>query len=398
MDKPVLPESRTETLATQGGEDLHPYGCFQTPIFQTSTFRFNSIDELKDYAEGRGSRYLYTRYSNPTLEVAEKKAALLENGEAGLVFASGMAAIATAVLALVNRGERILATTSLYGGTLRLLHEVVPRLGVEVDFCDADGCLSAIERVRPGTRLLIAESPTNPALRVIPLAQVAAAARKAGVLSLLDNTFATPVNQKPLESGWNLVAHSATKYLGGHSDLSAGLLVGPADLVERVELLRRLLGGVLDPSAAYLLIRGMKTLQVRVERQNRNALELAFRLECHPQVEGVLYPWLPSHPQFALAKAQMTGAGGLLSFYVKGGWEATRRFFNALRRIPISTSLGGVDSLVTSPCLTSHFGLVPEEAKKLLVTENMVRLSVGIESVEDLWEDLAQALECSQQP
>jgi cystathionine beta-lyase/cystathionine gamma-synthase len=398
MDKPVSLDLRGETLAAQGGEDLHPLGCFPTPIFQTSTFRFNSIEELRDYAEGRGDRYLYTRYSNPTLEVAEKKAALLENGEAAVVFASGMAAIATAVLALSGRGERILATTDLYGGTLRLLREFLPRFGIEVDFCDTDACLSAIEQARPGTRLLVAETPTNPALRLLPLAQVAVAARRAGIVSLMDNTFATPVNQKPLDFGWDLVAHSATKYLGGHSDISAGLLVGRGDLIERIKCIRRLLGGVLDPSAAYLLIRGMKTLLVRVERQNGNAQELAGRLESHPQVEGVLYPWLPSHPQFVLAKTQMAGGGGLLSFYVKGGWEATRRFFNALRRIPISTSFGGVDSLVTSPCLTSHFGLEPEEAARLQVRENMVRFSVGIESVEDLWSDLSQALGCSRQP
>jgi cystathionine beta-lyase/cystathionine gamma-synthase len=398
MDKSTSSELQAETLAVQGGEDLHPCRSFQTPIFQTANFRFESIDDLKNHAEGRARQFLYTRHSNPTLEVAEKKAALLENGEAGLVFASGMAALTSAVLALVERGERILATTSLYGGTLRLLHEVMPRLGVEVDFFDGDDCLSAIRRRQPGTRLLLAETPTNPGLRLIPLAEVAAAARQAGIVSLMDNTFATPVNQKPLDSGWDLVAHSATKYLGGHADVTAGLLVGSAELLDRVEPIRRLLGGVLDPSAAYLLIRGMKTLHVRVERQNSNALELACRLQSHPRVEAVLYPWLPSHPQFTLAKAQMAGGGGVLSFYVKGGWEAARRFFNALRRIPISTSLGNVDSLVTSPFLTSHYGLDPEETKRLLVTENMVRFSVGIEGVEDLWEDLRQALECSQQP
>jgi cystathionine beta-lyase/cystathionine gamma-synthase len=375
-----------------GGEQSHPFDAFQPPIFQTTNFRFDRIEDLVDLAEGKRQHYLYTRYANPTLEVVERKIAALEEGEAGLVFSSGMAAMSSALLTLVGAGDHLLASNCLYGGTYYLLRDFLPRFGVEVEFISLETFGEIGRLFRPNTRLLLVESPTNPTIRLLPLEEVAAAARRRGVLSLIDNTFATPVNQKPLLMGWDVVMHSATKYLGGHSDVTAGVLVARKDLIQRVEEHRRRLGGVLDPSAAYLLLRGMKTLHLRVAQQNRNALALARFLAAHSAVESVHYPFLETHPEHALAKRQMRGGGGVLAFAVKGGWEAAKRFFNGLKLVPISSSLGGVESLVTSPCWTSHYGLSEAELRDAGVSLNLVRMSVGVESVDDLCADLDQAL------
>jgi cystathionine beta-lyase/cystathionine gamma-synthase len=384
-----------ETLAVLAGEDVHPLNAFQPPIFQTTNFRFRTIEELVELAQGRRTRYLYTRNANPTLEVAERKAAALEGGEAALVFGSGMAAIACTVLALLKAGDRVLASSSLYGGTLHLLNDLLPGLGIGVDLFDLERLDQLALHIGENTRLVMAETPTNPALRLLPLAETAHLSHACGVLCLLDNTFATPVNQKPLEFGWDIVVHSATKYLGGHSDVTAGFVISTQEVIKTVSVFRRWMGPVLDPSAAYLLIRGMKSLKLRVERQNENALRLARFLEAHPMVEKVNYPFLESHLQHELARRQMKGGGGVLSFAIRGGWEAARTFYNSLQIIPISTSLGGVESLVTSPFWTSHQGMTESELRKAEVTENLVRLSVGIEAVEDLWSDLDQALQAA---
>ncbi len=388
-------EVRDESLAVTAGEELHPLQASQVPKFLTTNFRFDTIEELRDLAEGRARHYLYTRNTNPTNEAVEAKAAALERGERGLVLSSGMAAISSAVLGVVERGDHVLASASLYGGTVHFLQDILGRFGVEVEAFNILEWEALPKRFRPNSRLLIAESPTNPALQVLPLGETAQLARAQGVLTLMDNTFATPVNQKPLQLGWDIVVHSATKYLSGHSDVTAGVVVSSGELISRIEPVRRYLGGTLDPSAAYMLLRGMKTLPLRVERQNESALAIARFLEGHPRVSRVRYPLLPSHPQFELARRQMKGGGGVLSFHVRGGWEATRVFFNGLRRIPISTSLGGVESLVTSPVLTSHYGLDPEALRVAEVADDMVRLSVGIEAVEDLCADLDLALRAS---
>jgi len=393
MKKKGSGQLHDETLAVTGGEDLHPLNSFQPPIFQTTNFCFNSIDEMVEQAQGKRDQYLYTRNANPTLEVVEKKVAALEGGEAGLVTGSGMAAMACALLAFVKSGDRVLAASSLYGGTLHLLNDILSRFGIGTDWFDIAEIDSLPRRVQPGTRVLLAETPTNPALRLLPLEETARFARERGIISVIDNTFASPFNQKPLESGWDVVMHSATKYLGGHSDVTAGILVSRKDLINQMAFFRRWLGGVLDPSAGYLLIRGAKTLTVRVSRQNENALQLARFLEKHPAVERVNYPFLESHPQYELARRQMRGGGGVLSFTVRGGWPATRVFFNSLKMIPISTSLGGVESLVTSPFWTSHYRMSEAELKSSAVTDSLVRVSVGIEAVEDLCADLDQALQ-----
>ncbi len=393
MDKEPSARLHDETLAVAGGEDLHPLNSFQPPIFQTTSFCFNNIDEMVEQAQGKRAQYLYTRNANPTLEVIEKKVAALEGGEAGLVTGSGMAAMACALLAFLKSGDRVLAASSLYGGTVHLLNDILSRFGIATDWFEIDHVDSLPARIQPGTRLLLAETPTNPALRLLPLEETARFAKARGIVSVIDNTFASPFNQKPLESGWDVVVHSATKYLGGHSDVTAGVIVARKELVEQMAFFRRWLGGVLDPSAGYLLIRGAKTLTVRVKKQNENSLQLARFLERHPAVESVNYPFLESHPQYELARRQMRGGGGVLSFTVRGGWPATRAFFNSLQMIPISTSLGGVESLVTSPFWTSHYGMSEAELRSSAVTDSLVRMSVGIEAVEDLCADLDQALQ-----
>jgi cystathionine beta-lyase/cystathionine gamma-synthase len=384
--------SRQETLAVHGGEERHPLNSSQTPVFETTSFRFSNIQEMVELAKGQRRQYLYSRNTNPTVEVAERKAAVLEGGESALVMGSGMAAIACATLPFLRSGDRVLAATSLYGGTVHLLNDLLTRYGIAVDLFDVGRLDQVSAHIQPTTRVLLAESPTNPALRLLDLAETARLAQSRGVLTVLDSTFATPINQRPLELGWDVVVHSATKYLGGHSDVTAGVVISRRELIEQVAFFRRWLGTILDPLAAYLLIRGMKSLKLRVERQNQNALEIARFLELHPQVEKVNYPFLESHPQHELAKRQMKGGGGVLSFVVRGGWDATRCFFDSLRVIPISTSLGGVDSLVTSPYWTSHYGMSDGELQSAGVTDSLVRMSVGIEAVEDLRADLDQAL------
>ncbi|MBI4446972.1 MAG: aminotransferase class I/II-fold pyridoxal phosphate-dependent enzyme [Acidobacteria bacterium] len=385
---------RDDSLPIWGGEERYPLNSLQAPIYQTSSFRFRNIEELRDLAEGRARHYLYTRYTNPTLEWVEKKIAAVEGGASALVFSSGMAAMATALLALLKQGDRLLASSSLYGGTYELVKELLPRFGISVSFFSVkEGPLQGL-KLRP--RLLLAESPTNPDLQLLPLVETAQAARRNGVLTLIDNTFASPINQRPLHLGWNLVMHSATKFLSGHSDLIAGALIGSAPLIQEIQPFRKIMGGVLDPSTAYLLGRGLKTLYLRVQRQNHNALQLARFLEEHAQVQKVVYPWLESHPQYELARRQMSGGSGVISFYIRGGWEQSRRFFNSLKMIPISTSLGGVESLVTSPYYTSHHALSARERKQAGVTPNLVRMSVGIENADELCADLNQALIASQ--
>ncbi|RPJ58514.1 MAG: aminotransferase class I/II-fold pyridoxal phosphate-dependent enzyme [Acidobacteria bacterium] len=392
MDKKPSARLHDETLAVTGGEDLHPLNSFQPPIFETSSFCFRNIDEMVEHAQGKRTQYLYTRNANPTLQVVEKKVAALEGGEAGLVTSSGMAAMSCALLAFLKSGDRVLAASSLYGGTLHLLDDVLHRFGITTDWFDIARVDSLPTLIQPGTRVLLAETPTNPALRLLPLEETARFAKERGIVSVIDNTFASPFNQKPLESGWDVVVHSATKYLSGHSDVTAGVVASRKDLIGQMDVFRRWLGGVLDPAAAYLLIRGIKTLTVRVSKQNENALRIARFLESHSGVEGVNYPFLESHPQHELARRQMRGGGGVLSFTVRGGWPATRAFFNSLKMIPISTSLGGVESLVTSPFWTSHCGMSDAELKSSAVTDSLVRMSVGIEGVEDLCADLDQAL------
>jgi methionine-gamma-lyase len=380
------------TLAIHAGENHFRAGePVGTPIARTANFTFASTEEMKRVAEGNSSAYIYTRYGNPTLAIAEAKLAALEGGEAAMVTASGSAAISGALLAFLRAGDELIATRQLYGGSYRLLRDVLPRFGIAVHYVEAD--LAGMERlVTPRTKALFIETPTNPTLRLVDVAKAAAFAQEWGLVSIIDNTFASPILQKPLSMGFGLVVHSATKYLSGHSDVIAGAAVGSQGLIEKVRGYVIQLGGSMDPEAAFLLTRGLKTLEIRVERQCRGAMIVAKYLARHPKVVQVHYPGLPSHPDHRLAKRQMSGFGGMLAFDLKGGLAAARRFCDRVQVFLLAASLGGAESLVVLPIYTSHYNLSPEELRAAGVGPGTVRVSVGLEDPQDLIEDLRQAL------
>jgi cystathionine beta-lyase/cystathionine gamma-synthase len=380
------------TRAIHSGEPRHGLNApVTTPIVRTSNFNFASTAELKRFAEGKSKAYLYTRYGNPTLAVAEAKIADLENGEAGLVTASGMAAISSALLAVLKSGDEVIATRQLYGGSYRLFRDTLPSLGIRAHFVDAD--LAGVDALVNGnTRALYVESPTNPILRLVDLKKAVGLARKHNLVSLIDSTFGSPVLQNPLDLGFDLVLHSATKYLGGHSDIVAGAVAGSRHWVGKVREKMIHLGGSMDPDPAYLLIRGLKTLEVRVRRQCETALAAARFLERHPKVARVHYPGLPSHPDHRLARRQMRGFGGMLAFDIKGGLAAARRFCDRTRIFLLAASLGGVESLIVLPMYTSHYRMGTAELTAAGVQPGTVRVSVGLEDPADLLADLRQAL------
>ncbi len=380
------------TIAIHAGEDkFHTGGPVGTPISRTSTFTFASTEEMKRWAEGKSSAYIYTRYGNPTLAIAEQKIAALEGAEAAVVAASGMAAISSALLSVLKTGDELIATRQLYGGSYRLMRDLFPRLGIGVRHVESD--LAGIERlVSPRTKALYIETPTNPTLRLVDLEKAVEFAKEWGLILLIDNTFASPVLQKPIEMGYNLVLHSATKYLAGHSDVIAGAVAGSRLLVDRVRDNIIYLGGSMDPGAAFLLIRGMKTLGVRMRRQCENAMIVAKYLARHPKVARVHYPGLTSHPDHRLAKRQMKGFGAMLAFDLKGGLGAARRFCDRVRVFLLAASLGGVESLVVLPIYSSHYRMSQTELRAAGVEPGTVRVSVGLEDAKDLIEDLRQAL------
>lgn len=362
------------------------------PLHLSATFESKDIDEQVELEERKADTF-YTRYGNPTLSLAERVIADLEGAESGAVFGSGMAAITTTLLALLKAGDHAVFQREIYGGVHRFASEILPAYGVSVDWfeaTDADGVEAAL---RENTRVLYLESPTNPTLKLVDIERAARVARGRGVTTLIDSTFSSPFNTRPHELGIDGVLHSATKYLGGHSDLLAGALAGSRALVSRVKSHLRVLGGILDPHAAYLLLRGMKTLELRVKRHNENALEVAGFLLGHDWVRAVHYPMLESHPQHELARRQMNGGGGVLSFEVAGGLEEAKRFGNALELVRVAPSLGSVESLVSIPCLTSHAMLTPEERRRAGIADGLVRLAIGVESPEDLVADLSHALD-----
>jgi cystathionine beta-lyase/cystathionine gamma-synthase len=380
-----------ETAAVHGAADLEKKnGPVATPIYQTSTFEVTDNDEQQRVTST--DRY-YTRWGNPTNTVAEQTVAELEGVEAARTFASGMGAITTSIMALLKAGDHIVAQRGIYGGVAKFLSSWLPKMGIETTFVDTDDYEQQARAIRPNTRLLYLESPTNPALRIVDFKKAAALARDRKLISLIDSTFGTPINQHPAEYGIDLVMHSGTKYLGGHADLTCGVVAGPRDLIEQINDARTTLGNCMDPHASWMLIRGLKTLAVRVARQNENALLVAEFLGQHRKVRRVYYPFLKSHPQYAIARTQMAGGGGMVTFEVEGTGEDARRVTEAMQLFVLATSLGGVESLVSIPWLTSHAMIPAEERTKMGVTEQMVRLSVGIENAADLIADLERALE-----
>lgn len=377
---------RFDTLLIHAGEpDPRPRGAVVMPVFQSWTYAF---DHEAGYHDLR-----YLRLSNsPNHEVLHAKLAALEGADAAVVTASGMAAISTALLALLRSGDHILVQRSLYGGTLALVEHDLPQLGIETTFVDADDPASWVAALRPTTRVFYCESLTNPTLELGDLPAVARFCRERGLVSMIDNTFASPVNLRPIDHGFDLVVHSATKYLNGHSDIVAGAVVGSRALVERVKHKLDHLGGTLDPHACFLLHRGLKTLGVRVRQQNASALTLARWLVEQPAVERVHYPGLPSHRRHGRARDLLAGFGGMMSFELRGGAAAATKLMAALRLAIDAPSLGGPETLVVLPSRTSHVGLDPAARAALGISDALVRVSVGLEDVHDLVDDFAQAL------
>jgi cystathionine beta-lyase/cystathionine gamma-synthase len=383
-------EFRQETEAVRAGTSLQKkLGPLATPIYQTSTF------EVTDNAEQlrvTPTDHFYTRYGNPTNTVVENAIAELEGTDAALLFSSGMSAITTSILALVKTGDHIVAQRDIYGGVTKFLSQWLPKMGIETTFVDTNDIEQHERAIRPNTRIIHVESPTNPAVRIVDLEKIVALARRHKVISTIDATFGTPVNFRPAEWGIDLVLHSGTKYFGGHADLICGIATGRRDLIDEIHHLRTTLGCCMDPHAAFLLLRGIKTLAVRVARQNQNALGVAEFLSKHPKVTRVHYPMLKGNPDYDLAKKYLAGGGGVLSFEVEGSGADACRVAEALNLFTLAPSLGGVESLVCIPVLTSHAMIDPELRRKMGVTDQMLRLSVGIENLDDLIADLRNGL------
>ena len=380
------------TRCVHSGEQLDAQGGIHAPLYNHSTFAFRSTADLLDVVEGRKEGNLYTRYGlNPTIRSLERKLADLENGEAAFAFSSGMAAEAATFLAHLKTGDHVVCIGDVYGGTYELLGTNLPGLGIETTFLLANEAANLASVLTDRTRMVFFETPTNPTLDVIDVGAVARAAKTVGALAVVDNTFATPVNQNPLDLGADLVVHSATKYLGGHSDLTGGVVVGPKDLLEPISTWRKNLGQMIAPEVAFLLSRSIRTLVVRVRAQNSTAMQVAGFLAAHPRVLRVNYPGLGGGSK--VARKQMRGFGGMLSFVFDGDAEETAAKVDRLRIFSIAPSLGGVESLVTQPITTTHHGMSAEERARRGIVDGLVRLSCGLEDAADLVDDLAQALD-----
>jgi cystathionine beta-lyase/cystathionine gamma-synthase len=385
---------RLGTLAVHAGEgETLAVPSTTTPVYLATTYRFPDAAEAAAYLDAPEGRWLYARLENPTVVAAERKIAALEGAEAALCFSSGMAAITATILSVLRAGDALLLCDTVYGQTTRLARDVLARYGVDVRTVPLHALAAGVAEGPPTARALLFETPTNPTLRVVDVPAVAAACRARGILSLLDATFASPVNLRALPLGVDLVLHSTTKFLNGHSDHLGGAVAGRRDLVDRVAAIRRSTGGNLDPGAAYDLIRGMKTLEIRVQRQNDTALRVARALEGHPKVAWVRYPFLASHPDHALARRLLAGGGGVLSFSMRGGFEAVARAHDALQIVARASSLGGVESLASIPAISSHRHASDDELAAQGIDRGTLRLSVGLEDPDDLVADLLQALE-----
>jgi cystathionine gamma-synthase len=381
------------TRAVHGGErDHQSTDAVTTPIYQTSTYWFPDSETLKAYQEGRTRRDEYGRYGNPTWRAAERKLAELEGAEEGLLLASGMCAATTLFLALMPKGSHLIVTSDCYRRTRQFIEQYLTKLDIETTVIEPADNKKFADAIRDETKIFFTESPTNPYLRVIDLPETTRIAHEHGVKVVIDSTFASPSNHRAIEDGADLVIHSATKYLGGHNDLMAGVVVGSAEDMAPVREATGVLGGVSDANSAYLLLRGMKTLALRMERHNANALRIARWLEDHPKIRRVWYPGLDSHPDHAVAHRLMTGFGGVVTFEVESDLDGTCRFIDACKIPYIAPSLGGVESLIEMPVIMSFWDKTPEQRKELGITDSLVRFSCGIEDGDDLVGDLEQAL------
>ncbi len=383
-----------DTIAVWGGEDQPRFErATQVPVVHSVAFGYDDLDTWQRVALGEARGHIYSRNTNPTVEAFEHKVRLLENAEAATSFATGMAAISNTLFTLLKPGDRVVSIKDSYGGTSKLFTEFLPRYQVEVTLCETDDH-DALERtVLQGCTVLYLESPTNPTLKVVDIARLARAAHRAGALVVVDNTFATPINQHPLALGADVVIHSATKFLGGHADALGGVICGSTELVRRVYHYREITGATLHPSAAYLLLRGLKTLHLRIRQQNASAQRIAEHLSRHPAVGAVFYPGLSTHRHHDVAARQMRGYGGVLSFMLTGGYEEVRRFLPRLTRAHLAANLGSVETVAGPPATTSHVENTAAERAALGIPEGLVRYSVGIEDPDDLIADLDRALD-----
>ena len=381
------------TRSVHGGErDRRESDALTTPIYQTSTYTFVDSAQVRAYQEGRLRRDEYGRYGNPTWRAVERKLVELEGGEDAVLFASGMCAATTTFLAMLPQGSHLVVTSDCYRRTRQFIRQYLTKMGVETTVIEPANTQKLAEALRPETRLFFTESPTNPYLRVIDIEEAARVCHARGVKVVIDSTFATPVNQRALELGADLVLHSATKYLGGHNDLLAGCAIGPEPVIGALRDAVGVLGGILDAHAAWLLLRGLKTLALRMARHNENGLRVATWLESHPKVRRVWYPGLPSHPDHAVAARTMRGFGGVVTFEVDADLDGAQRFVDAVRIPYIAPSLGGVESLIEMPVTMSYWDQPREERYALGITDSLVRLALGIEDADDLIADLDQAL------
>jgi len=382
------------TLSVWAGErESLAQGATQVPIVYSAAYGYPDVDTWLDVALGRKPGHIYSRNTNPTVRVFEEKARLLEGAQAATSFATGMAAISNTFFALLKPGERIVSVKDTYGGTNKIFIEFAPRFHIDVDLCDTTDHAQIERAISKGCRMVYLETPTNPTLKIVDIARLAEAGHKADAIVVADNTFATPINQKPLELGADLVLHSATKFLGGHADAMGGVVCGDATLVQQIYHFREITGATLDPMAAYLIIRGMKTLQLRVSRQNESALRIARWLETHSAVAAVFYPGLETHTHHEVAKKQMSGYGGVLSFMLRGGFDAVKRVLPKLRFAHRAANLGAVETVAGPPATTSHVECTPQEREAMGIPEGLIRYSAGIEDPQDLINDLSQALE-----
>jgi cystathionine gamma-synthase len=382
------------TLSVWGGEENSlVQGATQVPVVYSAAYAYPDLDSWLDVALGRKPGHIYSRNTNPTVQAFETKVRLLEGAQAATSFASGMAAISNTLFTLLSPGDRIVSVKDSYGGTNKLFLEFLPRFGIRVDLLDTTDHGRIEAAVAAGCNVVYLESPTNPTLKVMDISRIAAAGHRAGAVVVADNTFATPLNQSPLALGADLVIHSATKFLGGHADALGGVVCGDRELVARIYHFREITGAALDPMAAFLLIRGMKTLHLRVKQQNESAISIAHWLRDHPAVAAVFYPGLETHPQHDIARRQMRGYGGVLSFMLKGGFEAVKRVLPRLRLARRAANLGSVETIAGPPATTSHVECSAAEREAMGIPEGLIRYSVGVEDTKDLIADLGQALE-----
>ena len=389
------------SLATRAihGKKLYPYkGAVTTPIYQTSTYRFENSNDAVRYSQGDPSVYVYSRYHNPSVEDVEEKLAEMNDAETSALFSSGMAAISTAILSIVKSGDEIISTPALYGGTYRFFRDILPLYNISVKYVHADSLSDMAKLATQNTKLFYCESPTNPTVGIVDLykaiAEVKKAEKKSGakIVTMIDNTFASCLHQSPFTIGFDLIVESATKYIGGHSDVLAGAVIGNKQRIKRVRNVAKYLGGCADPFAAFLLSRSLKTFELRVQRQTENAMKLAKTFEKNSNVLRVFYPGLKSHPQHSIAKKQMSGFGAMVLIEVKGGVKGAAKVCDSLNVAVNAMSLGGVETLVSIPVYSSHINMSEAELKSHGVTPGMIRISVGVEGIEDLISDFEQAL------